>query len=157
LFEQTHIPQINSAVVVGDVLRLSEAPIAKACSDGIDIIADCGIGIDHRDAVAAIEALDPHVFTIMQAEAARAHRDLLAGGSLDPVLTKRLAKGLAIDDASLAAAVSARPRVAANFIEHIFRNAEAIVLPALAIRTPPTAECDPSSPMFNAKTLYELS
>jgi aspartyl-tRNA(Asn)/glutamyl-tRNA(Gln) amidotransferase subunit A len=157
LLDQTHGPQINSAVVVDDVLALSEAPIAKACRNGIDIISDCGIKIGNRDAVTAIEALDSHVFTIMQAEAARAHRELLVGGSLDPVLTKRLAKGLAIDDASLAAAVSARPQLAADFITHIFRNAEAIILPTLAIRTPPTAECDPPSPTFNAKTLYELS
>ena len=138
-------------------LDLAEAPIARACRDGIDAIADCGIEIGNCDAVAAIEALDPHVFTIMQAEAARTHRTLMAGGSLDPILTKRLAKGLTIDDATLAASVSARPQLAADFIDHIFQNAGAIVLPVLSIRTPPAAECDPRSPLFKAKTLYHLS
>ena len=94
LFQSLHIEPITKVAVVSDVLNLAEAPIARACRDGIDAIADCGIEIGNCDAVAAIEALDPHVFTIMQAEAARTHRALMAGGSLDPILTKRLAKGL---------------------------------------------------------------
>jgi aspartyl-tRNA(Asn)/glutamyl-tRNA(Gln) amidotransferase subunit A len=44
-----------------------------------------------------------------------------------------------------------------DFIDHIFQNAGAIVLPTLSIRTPPAAECDPRSSLFNAKTLYQLS
>ncbi len=157
LFAPNHVEPISKAIVVSDVLKLADPPIVKACHDGIDAIADCEVEIGYCEAVAAIEALDPHVFTIMQAEAARAHRDLMVSGSLDPILTKRLAKGLMIDDVTLAASVSARPQLAVDFIDHIFQNAGAIVLPALAIRTPPTAECDPRSPIFNAKTLYELS
>ena len=157
LFQSLHVEPIAKVAVVSDVLNLTEAPIARACRDGIDAIADCGIEISNCDAVAAIEALDPHVFTIMQAEAARTHRALMAGGSLDPILTKRLAKGLSIDDAALAASVSARPQLATDFIDHVFQNAGAIILPVLSIRTPPAAECDPRSPLFNAKTLYQLS
>jgi aspartyl-tRNA(Asn)/glutamyl-tRNA(Gln) amidotransferase subunit A len=157
LFESRQAATISKVVVASDVLDLAEAPIGKACRDGIDTIASCGITIIARDAVAAIEALDPHVFTIMQAEAARLHRGLVEGGSLDPVLTKRLAKGLAIDDETLAASVSARSQLAVDFIDNIFRDAEAIVLPAISIRTPPAVECDPRSASFNAKTLYELS
>ena len=157
LFQSPHVEPIAKVAVVSDVLDLAEAPIARACRDGIDAIADCGIEISNCDAVAAIEALDPHVFTIMQAEAARTHRTLMAGGSLDPILTKRLAKGLSIDDAALAASVSARPQLATDFIDHVFQNAGAIILPVLSIRTPPAAECDPRSPLFNAKTLYQLS
>jgi aspartyl-tRNA(Asn)/glutamyl-tRNA(Gln) amidotransferase subunit A len=157
LFQSLHVEPIAKVAVVSDVLNLAEAPIARACRDGIDAIADCGIEISNCDAVAAIEALDPHVFTIMQAEAARTHRALMAGGSLDPILTKRLAKGLSIDDAALAASVSARPQLATDFIDHVFQNAGAIILPVLSIRTPPAAECDPRSPLFNAKTLYQLS
>ena len=76
---------------------------------------------------------------------------------LDPVLTKRLTKGLTIDDATLAASVSVRPQLAKDFIDHIFQEAEAIVLPVLSIRTPLAVECDPRSALFNAKTLYQLS
>ena len=157
LFDPVRIEPMSKVVVVGDVLKLAEASIAKACQDGIDAIADCGIEIDTCDGAAAIEALDPHVFTIMQAEAARTHRTLMQSGSLDPFLTRRLAKGLTIDDETLAASVSARPQLAMDFIDHIFRKADAVVLPSLSIRTPSVAECDPHSPLFNARTLYEIS
>jgi aspartyl-tRNA(Asn)/glutamyl-tRNA(Gln) amidotransferase subunit A len=157
LFQSRHIEPITKVAVVSDVLSLAEVSIATACRDGIEAIADCGVKIGHCDAIAAIEAIDPHVFTIMQAEAARTHQTLMAGGSLDPVLTKRLAKGFTIDDATLAASVSARGQLVADFLDQIFQNAEAIVLPVLSIRTPPAPECDPRSPLFNAKTLYQLS
>ena len=157
LFESGHREPISKVVVISDAINLAEAPIARACREGIDAIADCGVEIGHGNAVAAIEALDPHVFTIMQGEAARTHRTLLESRSLDPVLTKRLAKGLTIDDATLASSVSARPQLAKDFVDSVFKDAGAIVLPTLAIRTPPVPECDPRSPLFNAKTLYQLS
>jgi len=157
LFESGRAEPISKVVVISDAMNLAEAPIARACRDGIDAIADCGVDIDHGDAVTAIEALDPHVFTIMQGEAARTHRMLLESGSLDPVLTKRLTKGLTIDDATLASSVSARPRLVNDFIDGIFKDAGAIVLPTLAIRTPRVSECDPRSALFDAKTLYQLS
>jgi aspartyl-tRNA(Asn)/glutamyl-tRNA(Gln) amidotransferase subunit A len=157
LFEPRQIDPIGKGVVVSDVLSLAEAPVAKTCRNGIDAIASCGIEIDRRDAAAAIEALDPPVFTIMQAEAARAHRTLMEGGLLDPVLTKRLMKGFAIDDATLATNVSARPQLVMDFISHVFQDAEMLILPVLSIRTPETTECDPRSSAFNARTLYQLS
>jgi aspartyl-tRNA(Asn)/glutamyl-tRNA(Gln) amidotransferase subunit A len=157
LCEPGSIQPISDVVVLGDVLNLAEASIGKACQNGIDAIADCGIEIGACEGAAAIEALDPHVFTVMQAEAARTHRLLMQSGALDPVLTRRLEKGLAIDDETLAASVSARPRLTMDFINQIFRTAGAIILPTLSIRTPPVAECDPRSPLFKAKTLYELS
>lgn len=157
LFEPRQIDPIGKGLAVSDVLSLAEAPIAKACRDGIDAIASCGIEIDRRDAAAAIEALDPPVFTIMQAEAARAHRTLMEGGLLDPVLTKRLMKGFAIDDATLATNVSARPQLVMDFISHVFQDAEMLILPVLSIRTPTVSECDPRSSAFNARTLYQLS
>jgi aspartyl-tRNA(Asn)/glutamyl-tRNA(Gln) amidotransferase subunit A len=157
LFEQGEYELITKAVVLSDVLHLAEASIAKACREAIDTIADCGVAIGQSDGLAAIEAIDAHVFTIMQAEAARVHGNLLASGSLDAVLTKRLAKGLTIDDAALATSVSARRQLASDFIAHIFQNATAIVLPTLSIRTPLAVECDPRSSSFTAKTLYQLS
>jgi aspartyl-tRNA(Asn)/glutamyl-tRNA(Gln) amidotransferase subunit A len=93
----------------------------------------------------------------MQAEAARAHRTLMDSGALDVTLTKRLRKGLEIDDNTLAASIAARPNLIADFLVRIFQNAQAIALPVLTTRTPTLRECDPRSPWFNAKTLYQLS
>jgi len=157
LLESRQTATIGKAAVASDVVDLAEAPIGKACREGIDAIAGCGVKIVSRNAVAAIEALDRHVFTVMQAEAARVHRRLMESGLLDAVLARRLAKGLAIDDETLAASVSARSKLAMDFIDNIFRDAEVLVLPTISIRTPRAVECDPRSTLFNAKTLYELS
>jgi aspartyl-tRNA(Asn)/glutamyl-tRNA(Gln) amidotransferase subunit A len=157
LYPARDAEQIRKVAVVQDVLDLAEAPIAKACGNAIEVIGSCGIELGHTKGVAAIEALDPHVFVVMQAEAARAHRALMESGALDATLTKRLRKGLEIDEETLAASIATRPNLVAEFLAQIFQNAQAIALPVLTTRTPTTRECDPRSPAFNAKTLYHLS
>ena len=56
-----------------------------------------------------------------------------------------------------AASRAARSSLAAEFENTILANADAALLPVMAIRTPPAVETDPASPAFRARTLYDLS
>src|SRR5262249_27861397 len=60
-------------------------------------------------------------------------------------------KGLQIDEETLAASVSARPQIANEFIAKLFKDAQAIVMPILTIRTPPVTECDRAHPNSSRK------
>ncbi len=148
---------IRSAVVLDDALAAAHPSVRKACQAGIDAIASCDVTLDQRDGLPVIDAADRPVFTIMQGEAARCHRTLLESDTIDAVLRRRLTKGLAIDDSTLAAAVAQRPALVGEFIERILQSADISVLPVMTIRTPAAAECDPRDAAFSASTLYELS
>jgi aspartyl-tRNA(Asn)/glutamyl-tRNA(Gln) amidotransferase subunit A len=148
---------VRSGAVIRDALAAAHPSIARACQDGIDAIAACGVALEHRDGLAVMGACDEPVFTIMQGEAARCHRALLDGDTIGAVLRRRLAKGLGIDDATLAHAVAQRPALAAAFERDVLQSADVAVLPVMTIRTPHAEECDPQDAAFRARTLYELS
>ena len=148
---------IERVVVLADALGGAEPSVRNACQNGIDAIQACGVAIAQVEGLAAIKAIDAHAITVMQGEAARFHASRLDHPAISPVLRRRLAKGLTIDDATLAASRAARPRLVKEFEEHILGNADAAILPVMAIRTPPLAEVDPASPTFSARQLYELS
>jgi aspartyl-tRNA(Asn)/glutamyl-tRNA(Gln) amidotransferase subunit A len=148
---------IRSMVVLADVLAAAHPAVRRACQAAVDAIAATGINVAQRDAIAAIEAVDRHALVVLQGEPARLHGARLGDASLDPMLRKRLAKGLAIDDATLAASGAARKPLSGHFLENILAAADAALLPVMPMRTPPCAVCDPTSPTFDARTLYQLS
>jgi aspartyl-tRNA(Asn)/glutamyl-tRNA(Gln) amidotransferase subunit A len=151
------VPPSRRARMLGDVFAAAEPSVAAACREAVDAIASGGVRLATKDGLAAIEKLDLPVFTVMQAEAARTHFALIGGGVLDAVLERRLGKELLIDDGTLTDAVTARPRLAEEFLEQIFGDADILLLPVMPIRTPKLALCDPRSDRFDPKTLYELS
>jgi aspartyl-tRNA(Asn)/glutamyl-tRNA(Gln) amidotransferase subunit A len=148
---------IESAVVLADALRSAEPSVRNACQHGIDAIQTCGVAVSHVKGLPAIETIDAHAMIVMQGEAARVHAGRLDHPAISPVLRRRLAKGLTIDDATLAASRAIRPQLVKDFEEQVLGKADAAILPVMAIRTPPLAEVDPALPSFSARRLYELS
>jgi aspartyl-tRNA(Asn)/glutamyl-tRNA(Gln) amidotransferase subunit A len=148
---------IERAVVIADALDGAEAAVRRACQDGIDHLRLCGIAIERVEALSAIDAVDRHALTVMQGEAARTHRPLIDRPGLNPVLRKRLQKGLSVDDRTLEESRAARKRMAGDFIAGVLGTADAAILPVMPNRTPPYAEVDPTSPAFSGRRLYALS
>src|ERR1044072_7063000 len=109
---------VRSGVVMRDALAATHPSVRKACQNGIDAVAS-SIALEQRDGLGAIGACDEPVFAIMQGEAARCHRALLDGDRINAVLRRRLAKGLEIDDATLAHAVAQRPARAAALLARL--------------------------------------
>jgi aspartyl-tRNA(Asn)/glutamyl-tRNA(Gln) amidotransferase subunit A len=133
--------------VITDCFALAEQPVRQACMQGVDAHA----------ALADIDAVDAHALVILQAEAARIHRLRTQDPDIPTVLRKRLAKGLAIDDATLATSLAIRETLSHDFTTRVFGAADAIILPVMAIRVPRALETDPAADEFSASTLYALS
>jgi aspartyl-tRNA(Asn)/glutamyl-tRNA(Gln) amidotransferase subunit A len=146
---------IARVTAIADCFDAAEPPVRRACRQGVDAIEASGVRVKHRTALAEIEAIDRHALIILQAEAARAHRARIE--DVPAVLRKRLAKGLAIDDATLGASLSVRDTLSSDFTARVFGAADAIFLPVMPIRAPLALETDPASEKFSASTLYVLS
>ena len=148
---------IESVVVLADALRSAEPSVRNPCQHGIDAIRACGLAVSRIDGLPAMEAIDVHAMIVMQGEAARVHAGRLDHPAISPILRRRLAKGLKIDDATLSASRAARPQLVKDFEEQVLGKADVAILPVMPIRTPPFAEVDPASRSFSARRLYELS
>jgi aspartyl-tRNA(Asn)/glutamyl-tRNA(Gln) amidotransferase subunit A len=148
---------IEKVVVFGDVLDAAEPPIRRLCQDGIDLIRTLPVTVSRVDALSAIATIDEHALIIMQGEAARTHASRLDHPALDPVLRKRLAKGLSIDEGTLAASRKMRAPLLKDFEAKILGSADAAVLPVMPICTPRYVDVDPASPSFSGRRLYDLS
>ncbi len=148
---------IEMIAVAADALQETELPVRRACEDGIGALQALGLAISKVDALTAIAKIDEHALLIMQAEAARTHAQRLDSGELSAVLSKRLSKGLSIDDSTLAASRAARPTLSAEFATSVLGGADALILPVMPMRTPAWDEVDPASPRFSGRRLYALS
>lgn len=148
---------IAHARVITDCFAAAEQPIRQACYQGMGCIEASGTRLESCTALADIEAVDAHALVILQAEAARVHRARTQDLNIAPVLRKRLAKGLAIDDATLATSIAMRETLLHDFTARVFGAADAIILPVMAIRVPRALETDPTAEEFSPATLYALS
>jgi aspartyl-tRNA(Asn)/glutamyl-tRNA(Gln) amidotransferase subunit A len=126
--------------------------VRAACSAAVDAIEKLGVRI--ASASGFPDEADRHTLTVMQAEAARIHRDL--SDDCDPSLRKRMAKGLEISDGTLADSLAMRDRLREEFLGG-FGDADIALAPAMPIAVPDAAETDPASARFSPRTLYGLS
>ena len=144
-----------SGAVLDDAFAESEPDIARLCREAVELLSQQGISpVAHPGFP---EDADRNALVVMQAEAARTHNARLDDGRIDPVLRKRLRKGLAITDSELTASLDSREKWRDAFISHYLCDASFALLPVMPIRTPRIDEVDPASSAFKAKTLYALS
>jgi aspartyl-tRNA(Asn)/glutamyl-tRNA(Gln) amidotransferase subunit A len=148
---------IERVAAIADCFEAADLPVRRACLQGVDSIEASGARLERRTSLAEIEAIGAHALVVLQAQAARVHRARIEDPNISALLRKRLAKGLAVDDATLAASLSARETLAREFMARVFGAADAIVLPVMAIRVPRAVETDQASDKFSASTLYALS
>lgn len=147
---------IASVVALTDAIEAADADVAAACRQGLDAIRACDVAVTGAAGLPAIEAIDAHALLVLQGEAARVHAARIDHPALGPTVRRRLQKGLAIDDATLAASRDARVQLSAAFADRVLGKTDAAVLPVMPIATPRVAEVDPSSSSFSARRLYAL-
>jgi aspartyl-tRNA(Asn)/glutamyl-tRNA(Gln) amidotransferase subunit A len=156
-----HQPRLDGPIArvtaMTNCFDAAESSVRRACLQGADAIEATGVRVEQRTALAEIEAVGAHALVVLQAEAARVHRARIEDPGIPAVLRKRLAKGLAIDDATLATSLSLREALSHDFTARIFGASDAIILPVMPIRVPRAVETDPASDKFSAATLYALS
>ena len=154
-------PQTDGSVArvaaMTDCIDAAEPSVRRACLQGIDAVEAAGARLEQRTGLAEIEAAGAHALVILQVEAARVHRAHMEDPNIPALLRKRLGKGLAIDDATLAISRSVRETLSHDFTARIFGAADAIILPVMPICVPRAVETDPASDKFSPATLYALS
>ncbi|MGE0038949.1 MAG: amidase [Xanthobacteraceae bacterium] len=148
---------IRKVVVLRDAVALCTPEIMQAGYDVAEVLGGLTELSESDTALAVIDAVDAHALTIMFAESARVHRASIDDPGVPAVLRRRLAKGLEVPDATLAASIAARPGLISDFDARVLGDADAVVLPVMAINTPGADECDPASDRFSPKTLYAMS
>ncbi len=148
---------IEKVVVFADALQDAAPSVRHACQDGVDLVATLPVTVCSVDALPAITAIDEHALIVMQGEAARTHARFIDHPATNPILRKRLAKGLTIDDMSLTASRAMRSRLVDDFENKVLDGADAAVLPVMPICTLRYVDVDPASPSFSGRRLYDLS
>ena len=145
----------RGAALMLDAFADCDAEIAAIVRGAIDVLADSGLTTVERSGFP--ETADRHALTVLQAEAAREHRQRIEDPDIDATLRKRLGKGLLITDGELASALAARDALRDQFILSFLGETSVALLPVMPIRTPRVNEVDPGSLHFNPRVLYALS
>jgi len=144
-----------SATWLEDAFNESDPETAEICRNAIGMLAESGMTIHARRGFP--EEADQNALLVLQAEAARQHRERIDDARVDATLRKRLAKGLAISDEQLGLALAARDGLRSHFVSSYLGDATVAFLPVMPIGTPEVEGVDPASAHFNPRALYALS
>ncbi len=148
---------VERIAIAIDVLTDWHADIAQAVKRVDGALQRLGFKTGQAALKNLIASCDAPVLTLLQGEAALEHRAALDSGVLDPMLHTRLAKGRAIEPAQIADARAVLAELAGRALKAVLGEADAILLPVMRIRTPRVEVCEPGSPVFSPRVLYELS
>ena len=145
---------VRRAVLLEDAFNVSDPDVVAACREAITAIERLQVAMTSHEGFP--EDADRHALIVMQAEAARIHRGRIADTRIDPVLRKRIGKGLTISDAELASSLAERDALRQEFLRQL-GDADVVLLPVMPIGTPDVVDVDPQSPAFEPRTLYAMS
>ncbi len=145
---------IRRIAIARDVLDGCAPDIARAVAA---LLPQFGVSTTETVLNALIGYCDAPVLTLLQAEAAEAHAARLDSGVLDPTLATRLIKGRTITTQQVQAAHNSLVELMAEGVDIVMSDADAVLLPVMRMCTPTVSVCEPGSPDFSARTLYELS
>jgi aspartyl-tRNA(Asn)/glutamyl-tRNA(Gln) amidotransferase subunit A len=151
----TPVAEELSGTVLTDAFEASDPQVREICRNAIGVLAEAGLSIEARPGFP--EQADQNALLVLQAEAARQHKERMDDPRIDATLRKRLRKGLAISDEALGAALEARDELRRDFLSNYLGESSVALLPVMPIATPGIAEVDPGSVNFNPRTLYALS
>ena len=146
---------VTKATVIEGALTECDPNIVALFRDAVATIARVGVRIGSSRGFP--QGADRAALLVMQAEAARTHRDLIASETLDSVLRKRLSKGFDIPDGDLDATLRRRDATCEEFLAQCLGDADVAILPVMPVTTPRYEETDASSPAFNPRKLYAMS
>jgi aspartyl-tRNA(Asn)/glutamyl-tRNA(Gln) amidotransferase subunit A len=144
-----------SGTMLADAFDASDPQISEICRSAIGVLAQTGMPIDAR--LGFPEQADQNALLVLQAEAARQHKERIDDPRIDATLRKRLRRGLTISDDALGAALEARDALRGDFLSRYLGEASFVLLPVMPVTTPGVEEVDTGSANFNPKTLYALS
>jgi aspartyl-tRNA(Asn)/glutamyl-tRNA(Gln) amidotransferase subunit A len=153
--DERAVTQYAKASLLEDAFEACDAEVAEICRNAGAVLGRSGMTIEAKRGFP--EQADQYALLVMQAEAARVHRQRMDDPRIDPTLRKRLGKGLAISDDQLGVALAARDGLRSQFVSHFLGEAAVALLPAMPIATPGVEEVHPASPRFSPRVLYALS
>ncbi len=157
VFDAQSCTPISSVRVARDVALGFAPDIVAGLERAASALRSLGYSLADAEISPLITACDSPVLTVMQAEAARVNLSRIEAGGLDATLSARLRKGMAIDAAALLKAKNDLHLLAENDWLTLLGASNAVLLPVMRNRTPEVNVCDPTSPQFSPRTLYELS